>query len=276
MHQVTCRARVAIWLVIVAGGATSLGAAELRPATLQSFERYVRLTEARINSERGERFLWIDRVPAGRRAEMAKLFDRGEVVVDKLETTDSGREIDIPSGMVHHWVSAAYIPGATLAQTVAFAQDYDHHAELFQPAVARSRLLRRNGNTFLVAFRFVQKQVITVVTDVESEAHFERLDPTRVEARVYATRIAEVEDAFSPNERVGRPDDGHGYLWRMNTYCRFVQRGGGVYIEFESLSLSRDLPLGIGWMVRPFVTSIPRDSLVFTLQTYVKKLGRRA
>jgi len=276
MHQVTRRARVALWLVIMAGGATSLGAAELLPSTLQSFERYVRLTEARINSERGERFLWIDRVPADRRAEMTKLFDRGDVVVDRLETLDHGRDIDIPSGMVHHWVSAAYIPGATLDRTVAFAQDYDHHAELFQPAVARSRLLRRNGDTFLVAFRFVQKRVITVVTDVESEAHFARLDPTRVEARVYATRIAEVEDAFSPNERVGRPDEGHGYLWRMNTYCRFVQRGGGVYIEFESLSLSRDLPLGIGWMVRPFVTSVPRDSLIFTLQTYVKKLGRRA
>lgn len=277
MHQLNVGPRVvALWLVMVACALTSVAAAELRSATLQSFERYVRLTEARINSERGERFLWIDRLPADRRADMAKLFDRGEVAVERLDTTDNGRAIDIPSGMVHHWVSAAYIPGATLAQTVALAQDYDHHAELFQPAVARSRLLRRNGNTFVVAFRFVQKRVITVVTDVESEAHFERLDPARVEARVYATRIAEVEDAFTPTERVGRPDEGHGYLWRMNTYCRFVQRGGGVYIEFESLSLSRDLPLGIGWMVRPFVTSVPKDSLVFTLQTYVKKLGRRA
>lgn len=277
MHQLNVGPRVvALWLVMVACALTSVAAAELRSATLQSFERYVRLTEARINSERGERFLWIDRLPADRRADMAKLFDRGEVAVERLDTTDNGRGIDIPSGMVHHWVSAAYIPGATLAQTVALAQDYDHHAELFQPAVARSRLLRRNGNTFVVAFRFVQKRVITVVTDVESEAHFERLDPARVEARVYATRIAEVEDAFTPTERVGRPDEGHGYLWRMNTYCRFVQRGGGVYIEFESLSLSRDLPLGIGWMVRPFVTSVPKDSLVFTLQTYVKKLGRRA
>lgn len=275
MRGTTLARRAVLGLFVVAWIATSLRAAELRPATLQSFERYVRLTEARIDSERRERFLWIDRLAADRRADIAKQFEQGEVVVEQLETRDNGRQIDIPSGMVHHWVSAAFVPGATLAQTVAFAQDYDHHAELFQPAVARSRLLRRNGNTFLVAFRFVQKRIITVVTDVESEAHFVALDPSRVEARVYATRIAEVEDAFSSNERVVRPDEGHGYLWRMNTYCRFVQRDGGVYIEFESLSLSRDLPTGIGWMVRPFVTSVPRDSLVFTLQTYVKKLGRR-
>lgn len=266
---------VVLWLLVVAG-ATSLSAAELQRATLQSFERYVRLTEARINSERGERFLWIDRVSIERRREMAKSFERGEVAVEKLETTENGRGIDIPSGMVHHWVSAAFIPGATLAETVAFAQDYNRHAELFQPAVARSRLLRRNGDTFFVSFRFVQKRIITVVTDVESEARFERLDPSRVEARVYATRIAEVEDAFTPNERVGRPDNGNGYLWRMNTYCRFVQRDGGVYIEFESVSLSRDVPTGLGWIVGPFVTSVPKESLVFTLQTYVKKLGRHA
>ena len=264
-----------MWLLVIVGATVAVAGAELRPATLQTFERYVRLTEARIDSERGDRFLWLDRLRGNRHAEITAQVARGEVVVEKLETTDNGRPIDIPSGMVHHWVADAFIPGATLAQTVALAQDYNHHAELFQPAVARSRLLSRNGNTFRVAFRFVQKRVITVVTDVESEARFATLDASRVEARVYATRISEVEDAFSPTERVLPPDEGHGYLWRMNTYCRFVQRDGGVYIEFESLSLSRDLPTGIGWMVRPFVTSVPRDSLVFTLQTYVTKLGRR-
>ncbi len=263
-------------LLVLLATTVALAAAELRPATLQAFERYVRLTEARIDSERGDRFLWLDRQPRNRRAELTAQLARGEVVVEPLETRDNGRAIDIPSGMVHHWVADAFIPGTTLAQTVALAQDYNHHADLFQPAVARSRLLGRNGNTFRVAFRFVQKRVITVVTDVESEARFANLDPSRVEARVYATRISEVEDAFSPDERVLPPDEGHGYLWRMNTYCRFVQRDGGVYIEFESLSLSRDLPLGIGWMVRPFVTSVPKESLVFTLQTYVRKLGRRA
>ena len=265
---------VVLWLSVLAA-TVCLAAAELRPATLQAFERYVRLTEARIDSERGDRFLWLDRLASNQRAEILRQLALGEVVVEKLETKDKGRDIDIPSGMVHHWVSDAFIPGATLADTVALAQDYNHHAELFQPAVARSRLLSRNGNTFQVAFRFVQKRIITVVTDVESEARFAGLDPSRVEARVYANRISEVEDAFSPNERVLSPGEGHGYLWRMNTYCRFVQRDGGVYVEFESLSLSRDLPIGIGWMVRPFVTSVPRDSLVFTLQTYINKLGRR-
>jgi len=265
----------AIWCVVLLGATVAVVDAELRPATLQAFERYVRLTEARIDSERGDRFLWLDRIAGNRRAEITAQLERGEVVVEQLETTDHGRTIDVPSGMVHHWVADAFVPGTTLTRTVAFAQDYNHHAELFQPAVARSRLLARNGDTFRVAFRFVQKRVITVVTDVESEARFATVDASRSEARVYATRISEVEDAFSPNERVLPPGEGHGYLWRMNTYCRFVQRNGGVYIEFESLSLSRDLPLGIGWMVRPFVTSVPRDSLIFTLQTYVTKLGRR-
>jgi hypothetical protein len=268
--------RAAIVLVAVLAAGRAVAAIELQPETLRSFERYARLTEARIDGERGDGFLWIDRAPATRRAEMASALARGEVLVERLETSEQGKAIDIPSGMVHHWVAAVFIPGATLGQTVALAQDYDHHAELFRPAVARSKLLGRTGNTFRVAFRFVQKRIITVVTDVESDAHFASIDPSRSEARVYATRIAEVDDAFTPKERVGRPDNGRGFLWRMNTYCRFAQRDGGVYVEFESLSLSRDLPFGIGWMVRPFVTSVPRESLVFTLQTYLKTLGRRS
>jgi len=269
------RAAVVLASLLVAVPA-SITAIELQPETLRSFERYARLTEARIDGERGGTFLWIDRVPAARRAEITSALARGEVVVERLQTSEQGKVIDVPSGMVHHWVAAVFIPGTTLGQTVALAQDYDHHAELFRPAVARSKLLGRSGNTFRVAFRFVQKRIITVVTDVESDAHFESVDPSRTEARVYATRIAEVDDAFTPDERVGRPDNGRGFLWRMNTYCRFAQRDGGVYVEFESLSLSRDLPFGIGWMVRPFVTSVPRESLVFTLQTYLKTLGRRS
>jgi hypothetical protein len=255
--------------------ATDVAPAELRRETLQSFDRYAGLTEARRDTERGDTFLWIDRVSGERRADLVRRLRRGEVAVERLETFDRGKRIDIPSGMVHHWIATAFISGVALANAVAMAQDYDHHAEIFQPAVNRSRLLRRHGDTFEVYFRFVQKHVITVVLDVQSEAHFATVDPSRVEARVYGNRIVEIENAGTSDERAGEPDDGHGFLWRLNTYCRFHQRDGGVYIEFESLSLTRDLPIGVGWIIRPFVTRVPRESLVFTLETYVKRLGRR-
>ncbi len=69
---------------------------------------------------------------------------------------------------------------------------------------------------------------------------------------------------------VGR--DG-GFLWRINSYWRFDERDGGVYVQCESVSLSRGIPLGFGWLVGPFVTSIPRESLTFTLETTRKVLA---
>ena len=48
---------------------------------------------------------------------------------------------------------------------------------------------------------------------------------------------------------------------------RFLARDGGVYVQCESTSLTRGIPVGLGWLVGPFVTSIPRESLSFTLET---------
>ncbi|MGA7223803.1 MAG: hypothetical protein WBX16_13150, partial [Candidatus Acidiferrales bacterium] len=63
--------------------------------------------------------------------------------------------------------------------------------------------------------------------------------------------------------------EGHdrGFLWRMNTYWRFEEKDGGTYIECQAISLTRDIPTGLGWMVGPFVTSVPKESLNFTLST---------
>jgi hypothetical protein len=52
-----------------------------------------------------------------------------------------------------------------------------------------------------------------------------------------------------------------------------LQRDGGTYVQCESISLTRGIPFGFAWMIRPFVTGIPRESLEFTLNTTRKTLG---
>ena len=54
-------------------------------------------------------------------------------------------------------------------------------------------------------------------------------------------------------------------MWRLNSYWRFKQEADAVIVECESISLSRDIPIALGWLVRPFVTSVPRESLESTL-----------
>jgi hypothetical protein len=248
-------------------------AAELQPRTLAAFDRYARLTEARMSSDGS--FLWVDGLSESARRAGLDALRRGEVVIDRLTMRDAGQRIDVPDGLIHHWVGLVFVPGATVDQALALLQDYDRHAEIYRPAVTRSTLRARDGDIFRVYLRFSMKKVITVVMNTENEARFTRLGADRAQSRIYSTRIAEVEDPDTPRERespVGR--DG-GYLWRLYTYWRFIQRDGGTYVQCESISLTRGIPTGFGWLVGPFVTSVPRESLEFTLQTTRTTLTRR-
>ena len=263
--------RWAVLLLLVAGDAS---AAELQPRTVAAFDRYVRLTEMRLDSKAA--FLWIDSLPQAQRQERLEELRRTGLVVERLTTRDGGREIDIPDGMVHHWVGVSFVPGATIDQTVRLLTAYDSHAQIYQPRITRSRLVARNGDTFRFYLRFVMQKVITVVVNSEYEGRFMRPARDRADGRFRSTRIAEVEEAGTPAERelpVGR--DG-GYLWRLNTYWRLLERDGGTYLQCESVSLTRGIPSGLGWVVGPFVTSIPRESLAFTLETTRARLMKPA
>jgi hypothetical protein len=39
-----------------------------------------------------------------------------------------------------------------------------------------------------------------------------------------------------------------------------------VYVQCEAISLTRDIPTGLNWLIAPFIESIPKESLEFTLQ----------
>jgi len=46
----------------------------------------------------------------------------------------------------------------------------------------------------------------------------------------------------------------------------------GVYLECRTISLSRNIPTGLGWIIRPMVSSLPRESLTATLESTVRAL----
>lgn len=260
----------AVVLALLAARATAT-AAELQPHTVAAFERYVRLTEAQM-SQRAT-FLWVDALSDSQRRARLDELGLGGLIIERLTTRDAGASIAVPDGLTHHWLGLVFVPGATLDQTLALLQDYDRHAEIFRPAVARSKLLGREDDIFRVYLRFFQKKVLTVVVNTEHEARFTRPGPGQAQSRIYSTRIAEVEQPDTARERekpVGR--DG-GYLWRLYSYWRFLERDGGTYVQCESISLTRGIPIGLGWLIGPFVTSIPRESLAFTLETTRRTLA---
>jgi hypothetical protein len=114
--------------------------------------------------------------------------------------------------------------------------------------------------------RVRQRHVIEVVMDTEYAVEFERAGVGRGWSASRSTRIAEVEGAGTRGERVLSAEEEHGFLWRQNTYWSYEERDGGLYMQVESVSLTRAIPVGLGWAVRPFVESVPRESLEFTLR----------
>jgi hypothetical protein len=242
--------------------------AELTPKAMEAFARYVQLTEARINGEvsKTDKFLYVDGLPPARRAQVLAALKRGEILMERLQTLDvSGHKIEAPEAIIHHWLGAVFIPGANLQQTLALVQDYNRHQDIYKPEVVRSRLLTHQGNDFTIYYRLRKKKVITVTLNTNHDIHYFPVDSSRWYSRSYSTRIAEVADADTPKEYEKPIGHDGGFLWRINSYWKFEEKDGGVYVECESISLTRDIPTGLGWLIRPFVTSIPKESLEMTM-----------
>jgi len=249
--------------------------ADLHPKTVEAFDRYARVTEARIarEVESTGAFLVLDSLPEARRKAALAEVRGGGLFIEQLATAENGHRLEAPDAIIHHWIGAVFVPGATVDRAVALMEDYDRHAEVFRPAVARSKLLSRNGDDFRVALRFSLKKVITVVVNTENDAHFSRPARDRAFSRIISTRIAQVENPNTPEEKEQPVGHDGGYLWRLNSYWRYLERDGGTYVQCETISLTRDIPFMVSWIVRPFVTSIPRESLTFTLETLRKSLA---
>jgi hypothetical protein len=241
---------------------------KLKEETAAAFQRYLRLTDERNAEEqkRGSNLLWIDSLPGSQRAAAYAELKRGDVKMEKLETREHGEPIRCPGGMIHHWVGLIFIPGAKLDEVLGILEDYDRHSAYYAPDVERSKLESKDGDHFRVFLRFRRHKVITVVLNTEHDVRYYRDSSERAHSRSSAVRIAEVENSGKSEEREKMPGEDGGFLWRMETWWRMEERDGGVYVQSEVASLTRNIPAGLGWLIGPFVTSIPRESLTFTLE----------
>ena len=262
----------AVWLTVLVTlaavtEAQSGGLFSLREATVQAFSSYVAKTETQ-NAETLRRgpFLWVDGLPDKDRTAAIARLKAGEVELRRLSASGAGRNIDVPSGMIHDWEGVIFIPGVKIDDVLKVLQDYDHHATYYAPDVAKARIESRNGNQFIVFLRFRRQKIVTVVLDTEHEVTYYRDSPLRGHSRSSAVRIAQVEDPDGPNEKEKAPGEDDGFLWRMETWWRMEERDSGVYVQNQVVTLTRDIPTGLAWLIEPFIIKIPKETLEFTLQ----------
>ncbi len=224
--------------------------------TNRAFDRYVSLAEARIREQESSVGSFLDPI-FDSRAKLDAALRRGDAVVAPVGPITK----EIPGGLIHDWTGAVLIPHATVPQVLAIVQDYNHLTRYYSQQVLASRLLSRDGDNFHILLRMREHKVITVVLDAEYDVHYDRLDASHQLSFSRSTRITEIANAGEPHERLVPDVDNHGYLWRMNSYWRFVQEDDGVVVECEAISLTRGIPAGLGWLIGPYLSDIPRDSL---------------
>ena len=255
-----------IWLLALPSAAP---AAELRPEAVRGFEQYVELTERRIQDDLqpGGPFLWVETLPEARRREAEARLRLGQVVIERMDTRETAGSISTPGALIHHWVGTILIPGATLGRVLGTIQDYDRHQAYYSPEVVKSRTIEHSGDDFRIYLRLKRVKVVTAVFDTEHQVRYHTLDSTRAYSQSRSTRIAELKDPGEAGERALPPGEGRGFLWRLYSYWRFYETQEGVYVQCEAVSLSRNIPTGLGWLIGPFVKNIPRESLEFTLQS---------
>jgi hypothetical protein len=259
-------------LVSVVMGSAFLYAAELRPESATAFDAYVRAYEKNMQEELSrEELLSIDHQPQSGRSKAYEQLRRGEVLVEQRNSA----ERHLPGALLHHWSGTAFFPNATVDQMLAVLKDYEHYETTYGPEVVTARVLAQRGDDFKISLRLRKHKVVTVLLDTDYDVRFTRPDPLHGYSRSYSTRIVEIEHPGKVSEHGLLPGEDHGFLWRLNTYWRFLEKDGGVYAQCEAISLTRDVPSGLGWLVSGFVESIPRESLIFTLNSTRKALAQQ-
>lgn len=166
----------------------------------------------------------------------------------------------VADGLIHDWVAAVKIPGAGVDQALKMFQRYEDYPSIF-PGVVDSRVLSRQGNQWRVHLRLRRKNILTVVLDADYQIEYRPLEGGKWAIVSRSGPISEIEDG-----NLLAPDTGNGFLWRLNAYWLLAPQPGGLYLECRAISLSRDTPAALGWLIKPMISGVPRDSLRQTME----------
>lgn len=241
--------------------------AEPPPAAVAAFNAYSWSVEARLVQQHRSAGAFL--ALAGS-SEETKLQE-AEVVIERLTPTVGS---DFSGALLHHWRGTAFAPGARAVDFERLMRDFNTYPQHFAPQVMQARVLAQSGDNIQPWMRVRQHHVITVVMDTTYDVTFGQLDVQHGYSLSRSTRIDEMDGVGTSHEHALGAKEEHGFLWRLNTYWSYEERDGGLYLQIEAVSLTRAIPSGLGWAIRPYVESIPRESMEFTLRSACSALKK--
>lgn len=253
----TTKIASALALLILVLSVKLLEAAEPKQETLRAWDEYVRIVN--LNAEKsaagGSPFLWTDESQ-----DMSRRLQQNEVVL-----ANHGPE-DVPQGMIQDWVGAVFVPNVTLDQALSVVENYDRYSEFYQPLVRKCTILARDGDRVKLNVVATQKAFsVTAAVKTDEQVQIVRLGPGKAYITSSAIRVQEIADYGRPTEHPYPESRRPGYVWREVTVQRLEERDGGVYVELETVVLSRSIPQGFRWLIRPLVEELPRKLMLDTL-----------
>jgi hypothetical protein len=243
-------------------------AAELKPVTLQGWDAYVRTVTSSMDQRANgtHSFLCVDETPDVKKRVLA-----GEAVVE-MHPHDKIRD-----GLIHHWVGAMFLPGASLDQVTGVLADYDHYKDIYTSMVMKSKCIERNDCIVKVNLLLVGKAAGVVgAVDTDDEVQTVKLDGSRIYSISTSVRSQEISDYGKPNEKLLEQDKGPGYVWRTFGITRLMQRDGGVYYETETVTLSRGIPWAFRWLIEPVTERLPRSIMTQSLNDLRESVNKSA
>ncbi len=173
----------------------------------------------------------------------------------------------VPSGLIHDWIGAAFIPNTKLKDVLSVVRNYGRYKNYYHPAVIDSKRLRRSGAENRFSMILLDKAMfLKTALAGDYASSFVRVDARRWYSIAFTTRVQEIENYGQPAERKLPVDEGNGYIWRLYSVTRFEERGGGVYVEIEAVALSRNIPALVRWLVDPIVRRVSKSSLITSLR----------
>lgn len=280
--------RICTGLLLLA--ASPLAMAKPTPQAVAAFNAYASTVESRLAQQHRSDDAFLASTASDRRMETMRLRN-GELIVVRIpdripvripvrivdrirDQPFSSSEAEFSGSLLHHWRGTAFVPGATAADFERLMQNFPTYPRYFSPQVLQAALIAHSGDRMQASMRVRERHVLTVVMDITYGIDYARLDKQHGYSVSRSTRIAEIDSPGTASERALNAGEQHGFLWRLNTYWSYEEKDGGLYLQVESISLTRSIPHGLGWVIRPYIESIPRESLEFTLRSTCNALRR--
>jgi len=267
LRSLTSRQTATFFVVIALARGLNQIKADAPVTAAVAFDTYVATLEARLLRQHGGTTNFF--VPTGVDSE-AKLR-QGELVVEQLSPVDG---LPLPGATLYHWRGTAFAHGAQPADFERLMRNFAGYPKCFAPEVSQARVTGGQNDRLQVVMRAKQRHGITVVMDTSYDVTFGRFDPLHGFSISRSTQISEIDGAGTAHEHALSSSQAHGFLWRQNTYWSYEERDGGLYMQIESVSLTRAVPTGLGWAVGPFVQRVPKESLEFTLRAITSAIRR--